>query len=101
MRIDAHQHFWNYDPVRDAWITDEMKTIRRNFLPEDLKPELKATGIRGCVAVQADQSERETDLLIQLAAQNDFIKAVVGWVDLTAPNVQDRLQHFSNHKAVK
>lgn len=101
MRIDAHQHFWNYDPVRDAWITEEMKTIRRNFLPDDLEPELKAEGMQGCITVQADQSERETDFLIQLSAQNSFIKGVVGWVDLTAAGVDSRLEHFSRHKVVK
>ena len=64
MRIDAHQHFWNFDPLRDAWITEDMKTIRRDFLPADLESELNAAGIHGSVAVQADQSEAETGYLV-------------------------------------
>ncbi|HEX7962561.1 MAG TPA: amidohydrolase, partial [Terriglobales bacterium] len=60
MRIDSHQHFWKYNPVRDQWITDEMAVIRRDFLPQDLLPELCANHIDGCIAVQADQSEEET-----------------------------------------
>lgn len=71
MTIDAHQHFWKFDPVRDSWITDDMKVIRRNFLPEDLKPILAGRNIDGCVAVQADQSEDETLFLLMLAAKQD------------------------------
>ena len=63
MRIDAHQHFWRFDAARDQWITDEMRAIRRDFLPGDLKGALTANGIDGCVAVQADQSDNETRFL--------------------------------------
>ena len=38
LKIDAHQHFWQFDPIRDAWITDNMQVIRRDFMPENLKP---------------------------------------------------------------
>src|ERR1051325_4016913 len=81
MIIDAHQHFWHYDAARDAWITDAMAVIRRDFLPADLEKEFAANGVDGCVAVQADQSEAETRFLLDLAARHPFIKGVVGWVD--------------------
>ena len=101
MKIDAHQHFWRYDRVRDAWINDQMTVIRRDFLPQDLEPELKANKIDGCVAVQADQSEAETNFLLDLAAKNEFIRGVVGWVDLSAPNVAERMELFSKHKKLR
>ena len=101
MIIDAHQHFWHFDPVRDAWITEEMQVIRKDFLPADLEPVLKANGVQGCVAVQADQSEAETEFLLQLARGNSFIKGVVGWVDLRADNIKSRLEHFSQFPALK
>ncbi|RZK28872.1 MAG: amidohydrolase, partial [Hymenobacter sp.] len=85
-RIDAHQHFWQFDPVRDAWITPDMAAIRRDFLPADLEPILQRHGLDGCVAVQASQSEAETNWLLELAAAHDFIQGVVGWVDLQAPD---------------
>ena len=94
-RIDAHQHFWHFDPVRDAWITDDMAAIRRDFLPADLKPILTRHALDGCVAVQASSSEAETNWLLELAAQHDFIKGVVGWVDLQAENVGERLAHYA------
>lgn len=80
-KIDAHQHFWQYDPVRDSWITDEMAVIQRDFLPADLQPVLEAHGIDGCVAVQSDQSLAENEFQLKNAEANDFIRGVVGWVD--------------------
>lgn len=101
MYIDSHQHFWNYDPERDAWITDQMRAIQRDFGPEDLEVLLKENGIDGCVAVQSDQSEDETRFLLALAEQYDFIKGVVGWVDLFADNLEQRLSHFSTFDKFK
>jgi L-fuconolactonase len=101
MRIDSHQHFWKYDPVRDVWITDELKVIQRDFLPIDLESILKENRIDGCIAVQADQSEQETQFLLELAGQHDFIKGVVGWVDLCAENISERLDYFSHFKKLK
>jgi len=100
-RIDSHQHFWKFDPVRDSWIDETMSNIQRDFLPEDLLPILNENQFSGCVAVQASQSEEETHFLLELAANNDFIKGVVGWVDLRDENISDRLQHFMAHKKLK
>lgn len=99
MRIDAHQHFWKFDPVRDSWITDHMSVIKRDFLPEHLKPLLLDNGLDGCIAVQADQSTAETDFLITLAEQNAFVKGVVGWVDLAASDLKEQLDQY-NHKSL-
>lgn len=99
--IDSHQHFWKYDSARHAWITDDMKAIRRDFRPPDLKPVLAKHGMEGCVTVQVDQTEEETLDLIALADENEFIKGVVGWVDLRNENLRARLQHFSSFKKLK
>lgn len=101
MRIDAHQHFWQFDPVRDSWITEDMAVIRQDFLPMDLKPLLEAADIDGCVAVQADQSEKETAFLLELAGRYPFIKGVVGWVDLLGDNLGERLGYYKKQKALK
>ncbi|MBA6152849.1 amidohydrolase family protein [Gelidibacter maritimus] len=101
MRIDTHQHFWKFDPQRDAWITDDMSVIQRDFLPENLKPVLQQHQLDGCVAVQADTSEAETKFLLDLANQHDFIKGVVGWLDLCSGTIENRLQQFSKHRKLK
>ncbi|MCU7548422.1 amidohydrolase family protein [Chitinophagaceae bacterium LB-8] len=99
--IDSHQHFWKFDPVRDSWINDEMKVIQRDFLPQDLYPVLQANGFEGCVTVQSDQTEAENDFQLANADQNDFIKGVVGWVDLQAENIEERLSYYSGFKKLK
>jgi L-fuconolactonase len=101
MNIDSHQHFWRYDAIRDNWITDEMSILKRDFLPEDLIPQLVSNGIDGCVAVQADQSERETMFLLNLAAEHAEIKGVVGWVDLRSPGLAERLEYFSQFQKLR
>jgi len=101
MRIDSHQHFWKFDPIRDAWIDASMEKIARDFLPEDLKPLLDQSKIDGCVAVQADQSETETEFLLDLAGRYDFVKGVVGWVDLRSPQLSERLEHYCNNSFFK
>ncbi len=101
MRIDSHQHFWKFDPVRHAWIDSSMQNIAKDFLPEDLKPLLETNLMDGCIAVQADQSETETEFLLKLAEENSFIKGVVGWVDLSAEDLSQRLEVFSKNPLFK
>jgi L-fuconolactonase len=99
--IDAHQHFWQYNATEHSWINDEMAMIRKDFFPQDLEAVLKENGIEGCIAVQADQSERETDFLVKLATENDFIKGIVGWIDLRADNIEERLEYYVQYKKIK
>jgi L-fuconolactonase len=101
LKIDAHQHFWKYNPVRDAWITDDMAAIQRDFLPPDLQPVLAQHGFAGCVAVQSDQTEAENDFQLANAAAYPFIKGVVGWVDLQAPNITERLDYYQQFDLLK
>jgi L-fuconolactonase len=101
MRIDAHQHFWKFDPVRDSWIDATMSAIQRDFFPDDLKPLLDAQGIDGCVIVQSDQSEAENVFQLKNSEGHDFIKGVVGWVDLQADDVEDRLAHYKTFPKMK
>lgn len=101
MIIDAHQHFWHFDPVRDSWITDDMAVIQRDFLPADLEPVLTENGVDGCVAVQASQSEDETMFLVSMAQNYDFVKGVVGWVDLQSSRLYDRLEVLSTFEEIK
>lgn len=101
MRIDAHQHFWKYDPARHAWITDEMAVLKRDFLPEELDREIRENGIDASIAVQTDQSESETLFLLDLAERHERIAGVVGWVDLASSQVGERLRFFSQFKKLR
>ncbi len=101
MRIDAHQHFWKFDPVKDSWITDDMKDIQRDFLPAELLSEINAQKIDGTIAVQAAESENETRFLLELAEENDFIKGVVGWIDLKNELLDAQLQEWKKFPKLK
>jgi L-fuconolactonase len=81
LRIDSHQHFWNYDPMKDAWITDDMGILKRDFAPSDLCPLIREAGINATIAVQAHQSEAENVFLLRLAEKWPAIVGIVGWVD--------------------
>jgi len=98
MKIDSHQHFWKYTTSAFGWINNEMKVLRRDFLPADLHKELRSTGFDGSIAVQAPQTLEETRWLLELAESNDFIKGVIGWVDLCSPNVENQIAEFSRNK---
>lgn len=95
MQIDAHQHFWKYDPAQYEWIDDSMAALRRDFGPEDLALELKANDFDGSIAVQTRQSVQETRWLLDLADHSGRILAVVGWVDLRASDVKSQLREFT------
>jgi len=101
MIIDTHVHFWKYDKQRDAWITDEMKILKRDYLPAHLMTTLRRNDVDGCVAVQAGQTEYETHFLVELSKTHHEIKGVVGWVDLQNKNVEERLQYFSQFNSIK
>lgn len=101
MTIDTHVHFWKYDPGRDGWITDDMRLLRADYLPEHFAPIAKRNGIDGVVAVQVDQSETENHFLLELAATHPLIKGIVGWIDLRNPRLEERLAYFSQFPLIK
>ncbi len=101
MTIDAHQHFWKYDSFKHAWIDDSMSVIRQDFLPSDLEKVYDEHGIDGCVAVQADQTLEETNFLLWLSGKYEFIKGVVGWVDLRDIKIDKVLEEYGQHEKIK
>jgi L-fuconolactonase len=95
IRLDAHQHFWQYSPTEHTWMTASMGVLQRDYLPADLEPLLRSEAMDGSIVVQARQSIDETRWLLQLAKENSFIRGVVGWVDLRSPNVAGELDEFA------
>ena len=87
MIVDAHHHFW--DPTRRhyPWMGDELTAIRRPFGPNDLRPLIADNGVDRTVLVQTISSVDETREFLDIAAANDFVDGVVGWVDLTSPDL--------------
>jgi len=89
--VDAHHHFWDPAKASYPWMTEALAPIRRRFGPEDLRPLLAANGVDQTILVQTISSLDETREFLAIAAERDFIAGVVGWVDLTAPEVAEQL----------
>jgi L-fuconolactonase len=98
--VDAHQHFWIYDPVRDGWMKD-MPAIQRNFLPADFQELGKNQGITGTVVVQAAASYEENDFLLRLADEHPFIFGVIGWIDMEAEGIEEKLVYYRRFPKMK
>ena len=101
MIVDAHQHFWRYEPAEYGWIGDDCRALRRDFLPADLQPEIRAAGVDGVVAVQARQTVAETEWLLELARQHAFIRGVVGWLPLSSPTLRADLERATADPKLK
>jgi L-fuconolactonase len=97
MRIDAHQHFWDYSPAEYPWIGAGMERLARDYRPADLAAVASGQAMAGSVAVQARQSLEETRWLLGLADESPFIKGVVGWVNLRSGRVADEIAAFAEH----
>src|SRR2546427_7760757 len=96
--IDSHHHFWRYSSAEYGWIDDSMAALRRNFLPDDLRATLRRAGVAGAVSVQARQSLEETDWLLKMAEQHDFLYGVVGWAPLADPAIEGILDRYAGRK---
>lgn len=97
--IDAHQHFWRYDPPRFPWIAPG-SVLAADYLPAQLAPRLALSGISQTIAVQAEPDEAETRWLLTLAEQSDWIIGVVGWTDLQTEGVEARLDAIAHPRLV-
>ena len=93
--IDSHQHFWRYAPEQYPWIDGSMAALRRDFLPEDLLHVMQQEGVGATIAVQAQQTDAETEWLLELAAHHPFVRGVVGWIDLQADDVEARVERVA------
>ena len=92
--IDSHQHFWKIDRGDYGWMGPHVAPLLRDFLPDDLRTLLARAGIDRTVVVQAAETEAETEYLLGLAAETDFIAGVVGWLDMDDAAFPERLAHF-------
>ena len=101
MRIDAHQHFWDLQRFPYPWMSMDQTVLRRNYFPDDLEPILELNRFDGSIAVQATMHEKEVWWLLDLARRHESILGVVGWVDLTAPDLQTKLKRLAQERRFK
>jgi len=95
--IDAHHHFWDPQSGGDyGWLSGPFEPINRIFAPDDLRPALRVNNVTGTVLVQTWNDLGETWDFIRTAAATDFVAGVVGWVDLTDPDVGKTLAELKS-----
>jgi L-fuconolactonase len=99
--LDSHVHLLRFQPAEHVWVTDEMPTLRRDFLPAELAPLMRDSEVTGCVAVQARQLPIENAWLLDLAASWPSIQAVVGWIDLCALDLGLQLDGLADQPLLK
>jgi len=91
-RVDCHQHFWQLSHGYYSWLTPELKHIYQDFLPQDLAPALKVQNVTQTVLVQAADTDKEIDFLLNIANNTEFVAGVVAWVDMEQPFVLNQLK---------
>jgi L-fuconolactonase len=97
IRIDSHQHFWKLCRKDYGWLKPEQEILYRDYLPQDLEPILREHEIEYTIVVQAAPSIEETEFLLGLYKQHEFIAGVVGWLDLASPHFKEQFDHFLRH----
>jgi L-fuconolactonase len=88
--VDAHLHIWDLEGSDYSWLTPELGPLYATFTPEQAQAELRAAGIDSAVLVQAEDSERDTELMLEAAGSHPWIAGVVGWVPLDDPAAAER-----------
>ena len=101
MRIDSHQHFWQVSRGDYDWLTPELESLYRDFQPIDIKPLLSDAKVSKTILVQAAETTAETDYLLELASEHDFIAGVVGWINMESEQGLLDLQRFSQNPFFK
>jgi L-fuconolactonase len=96
--IDSHQHVWDPAARAQPWLEsdDALAPLRRRFAIDDLAPQAAAAGVTATVIVQTVTEPGETPELLELAVAEPLVAAVVGWTDLTGPDVAAELIRLSH-----
>lgn len=101
MRVDSHQHFWRIADRQGHWPPATLAPIHRDFGPDDLLPLLRRCGVDATVLVQSLPTVGDTDFMLDLATRHDFVRGVVGWVDMKSPDAASQIASLARHPKLK
>ena len=100
--IDSHQHLWVMSERQYSWIEPSYGPLFDDFTPERLAPEIPASGVTSSILVQAADSYEDTFYMLDVAANSDFVRAVVAWVPFDRPNeARAAIDIFAKNPLVK
>lgn len=89
--LDTHHHLWTVARGDYFWMTPDMEVLYRDYAPADLEPSLRQAGVTKTILVQAADTEAETEFMLGIAENCDWIVGVCGWLDLSAEDFPERL----------
>jgi L-fuconolactonase len=92
--LDCHHHLWKLSRGDYPWMTPDQPILARDYLVDDLRPLLSAAGVDSTILIQAAPTEAETQFLLGLAAENDFIVGVTGWLNMADEQFPERLAKY-------
>lgn len=99
-RIDAHLHVWDLDRSDYAWVTPALGDLHATFTPEQARAAMDACSVDEAILVQAEDSERDTELMLEAADRHRWVAGVVGWVRLDDPaTAAEQLDRWQQHPA--
>ena len=101
MKIDTHQHHWQYAPAAFPWISPAMTALAQDRLPADVWPAMQACGVTASVLVQARTDATEADFLLQQARTHAHVAGVVAWADLAAPGLARELERWQDEPLLR
>lgn len=99
--LDTHHHLWKIARGDYGWMSPDLTTLYRDYMPDDLAPLLRQAGVTRTVLVQAADTEAETEFLLEIAESCDFVAGVCGWLDMDSDDFPDRLAHFRQNPYFK
>jgi L-fuconolactonase len=91
MIVDTHIHVWDLEKAEYPWLKGDKSILNRTWKIEELDAERKKAGVTMGVLVQASESFEDTDLMMEIAGQTDWIAGVVGWLPLTDPKATQKV----------
>jgi L-fuconolactonase len=99
--VDAHQHFWEIGRHGHQWPGPDLAAIYRDFLPAQLEALCGVHGVASTLLVQSQPADADTDWLIALSEQTDFVGGVVAWANLAAPHAAERVAELARRPKLR
>ncbi|MGN5732963.1 amidohydrolase family protein [Arthrobacter psychrochitiniphilus] len=91
LKVDAHLHLWELAPGQYSWLEPAHGVLYNTYTAEQARDALDAAGIAQAILVQADDTAADTEAMLQIANQQDWITGVVGWLPLEQPQLAEKL----------
>ncbi|MEJ8842894.1 amidohydrolase family protein [Lacibacter sp. H375] len=87
MRLaDTHVHIWDFNRAEYAWLEGNTSILNRTYSIEELETERFEIGIKKGILVQAANNFEDTDWMLHVAVNTDWIAGIVGWLPLINPD---------------